>query len=579
MHPSKNPVLLILGVFLVVYLLPLGQRPMVTRDEFRYAEIPREMIDHGDWVLPRIDGLDYFEKPVLGYWLNALSLEAFGQNAFAVRLSSALAAGLTALLILFLVREERSTALLAAVILLTSLQFFGTAIYAVLDGPLTLMITGTMVSFYEAWAAERKGRQRAFLALAGAFCGGAFLIKGFISLVVPVLSIGLFLLLRKTPPGKYLGFALIPAAVAAIVSLPWSLLIAGRSADFWPYFFWTEHIQRFLSPSRGQHPQPIWYYIPVFAVGAFPWTLTLFPAFRGLRELRRKAPVLVFCACWFFATFLFFSLSSGKLPTYIVPAFPPFAVLTAFGLKSYFAAGGRKAWLIGLRAWSGLLLIGGLAVLLQKEKLYDGPEQWRAVLLAISLLLSAGFALNTSFRKKTGAAPTWFAAGMIPLFLAFHFILPLRDISHKTPGDFIRRHRGGIKAATTVISDNFIVHAACWVLKRDDIFVLGKPGELGFGFSVAEGPKRNLLADDLSDFFSNATSEKIVYLGEKKVLRKFRKLLPSPDFEEQEGKLAFVEWNLRGESSGEGVPESNPGETVQEDRSMTRDGSSGVQDE
>jgi 4-amino-4-deoxy-L-arabinose transferase len=84
-------------LFLLLYLLPLGARPVVIPDEARYAEIPREMLASRDWVVPRLDGLRYFEKPVLGYWLNALSTALFGQNAFAMRLPSAVSTGLSAL--------------------------------------------------------------------------------------------------------------------------------------------------------------------------------------------------------------------------------------------------------------------------------------------------------------------------------------------------------------------------------------------------------------------------------------------------------------------------------------------------
>ena len=96
----KQAALLIICLFLLIYVLPLGSRPMVVPDESRYSEIPREMVASGDWVVPRLNGLRYFEKPVLGYWLVAASIKLFGENAFATRLPSALAAGLSALLVL-----------------------------------------------------------------------------------------------------------------------------------------------------------------------------------------------------------------------------------------------------------------------------------------------------------------------------------------------------------------------------------------------------------------------------------------------------------------------------------------------
>ena len=94
---------LILFIFLIAYLLPLGARALTVPDETRYAEIPREMIATGDWMVPHLNGVRYFEKPVMGYWIHAISILIFGENNFAVRFPSALSAGLSAMLIFWLI--------------------------------------------------------------------------------------------------------------------------------------------------------------------------------------------------------------------------------------------------------------------------------------------------------------------------------------------------------------------------------------------------------------------------------------------------------------------------------------------
>jgi 4-amino-4-deoxy-L-arabinose transferase len=112
---SRKFKLLIPGFFLLFYILPLGFRPIFIPDESRYAEIPREMIASGDWVVPRLDGIRYFEKPVLGYWLNAISIKMFGENAFAVRFPSAMATGLSAFIIFLLIRRFSNRNFLGAI--------------------------------------------------------------------------------------------------------------------------------------------------------------------------------------------------------------------------------------------------------------------------------------------------------------------------------------------------------------------------------------------------------------------------------------------------------------------------------
>ena len=113
---------LLAGALLILTLLPLGSRPLFTPDETRYAEIPREMIADGNWLVPRLCGLRYFEKPPLGYWLTALSFRALGLNPFAARLPDAILILLTGGLLSFFCRrwgEGEEVALAAGLIFLS----------------------------------------------------------------------------------------------------------------------------------------------------------------------------------------------------------------------------------------------------------------------------------------------------------------------------------------------------------------------------------------------------------------------------------------------------------------------------
>ena len=141
----------LLAVYLVVYILPLNLRPLITPDEARYAEIPREMLKTGNWIVPHLNGLRYFEKPPMGYWLNALSIGLFGENRFAVRLSSALAAGLSAVLSGFLLLrsgQRFQIVIIVSVVYLTISEVLFVGTYALLDTVFAMFLSGGLIFYY-----------------------------------------------------------------------------------------------------------------------------------------------------------------------------------------------------------------------------------------------------------------------------------------------------------------------------------------------------------------------------------------------------------------------------------------------
>ncbi|MCJ7810568.1 MAG: phospholipid carrier-dependent glycosyltransferase, partial [Desulfobulbaceae bacterium] len=144
-------------LFVLSYILPLGYRPLAIPDEARYGEIPREMLASGDWVVPHLNGLKYFEKPVFGYWANAVSIVVFGENAFALRLTSALSVMISALMIFLLVRRfspRAPASALAPAIFLTCPLVLAIGHITILDSLLSMLLTGALVCFFFAHMAE-----------------------------------------------------------------------------------------------------------------------------------------------------------------------------------------------------------------------------------------------------------------------------------------------------------------------------------------------------------------------------------------------------------------------------------------
>ena len=360
---ARRAGIVLIALYLLVYLLPLGVRPLVSPDEARYAEISREMIASDNWVSPRFNGVRYFEKPIMGYWLNSASFEAFGQNAFALRLPSALAAGLTALIVFLLAARfaGRRTAYLAAGIYLTTLIVLGVGTFAVLDTFLAFFLTGALASFYTACALGQRSERLTYLAVCGAFCAGAFLTKGFLALALPVIVAGPYLALRRDWRGM-ITTPWLPIVVAGTLVAPWAVLIALREPDFWHYFFWIEHVQRFFG-DNAQHLEPFWYFLANGPIAALPWIVLLPAAIIGLKRGRSTGGFLSFVVVWAVLPFLFFSISKGKLLTYILPCFAPLSILVAAGLERYLASGLRRAFTVGAAVLAALVALGLVVVI------------------------------------------------------------------------------------------------------------------------------------------------------------------------------------------------------------------------
>ncbi|MGE0084955.1 MAG: phospholipid carrier-dependent glycosyltransferase [Desulfococcaceae bacterium] len=547
-------------LYVLLYILPLGARPLFIPDETRYFEIPREMIASGDWVVPRINGIRYFEKPVLGYWFNAVSMLIFGENAFAVRFPAAMSAGISALCVFLLARRfagDYSTGILASVIFLTSAQVLGIGTFSVLDGPLSMLLTVALTVFFFAYHAEGGAQKRILLFLAGVFCGLAFLCKGFLAFAVPVLVMipwmiweGRFAELLKT--------AWLPLAGAIAVSLPWSLMIHLREGDFWHYFFWIEHVNRFLKPGGGQHPEAFWFFIPCLLAGLFPWTF-LFPAIlQGLRDMDISDTLMRFCLCWFIFPFLFFSASSGKLLTYILPCFPAVAILMAAGLRNYSAKGENRLFGAGARVLAVLIGITAIVLLISQITGFTGirpydnaGEIWKWILACTGLVLWAFLAFYSAKEKRPDMRIILFATAPLVFFVSAQFVFPDMVLKRKAPGTLLQKNAGYIQPGTVVVSDGDIIRAVSAYYKRSDVWFFITEDELGYGLSYEDAKKRMLDTEQLNKMIRDAylsakknsqTGSPLVLIARTHKYEKYRNRLPQPVYRDEYGKFVFLQF-------------------------------------
>jgi 4-amino-4-deoxy-L-arabinose transferase len=549
----------VLAAYFLIYIAPLSFRPLQIPDETRYAEIPREMLATGDWIVPRLNGLRYFEKPVLGYWVTGLSILCFGENRFAVRLPSALATGLSAMFVFFILRRFRhvSSALLGAAIFLTSLLVYILGVFNLLDGMFSLFVTASLVCFYFAYQACGGRGRIVWLAAFGVACGLGFLTKGFLAFAIPAVTIGPFLLWQKRWRELF-TLPWIPLLVAFIILLPWAILIYLREPDYWRYFIVVEHFERFASPgNQSLHPEPFWFLVPYLIGGAIPWTFAVPAAIKGLCKAGWRDPLIRYALCWFLFPFLLLSTSRGKLGTYILPCFAPLSVLLAVGLAESMKK--QDSRLFRGAAWTSAA-IGGLATAvitaivllnLASHPIFGSDEMWKWVAGSMGLVAWCGISIASARTKHMAMGLGLFAAAPVALMLSGHFVAPKRILLSRTPEAFIKRCAEAIDREDRVYATKDLAPAVDWVLQRTDVGILGRGGELEYGLNYPDAMNRQIqIAELVKEINDRMRTRAVILVMDDDDYSNYQKNLPEAVQTDQADGFVFVKYNRYAESPG-----------------------------
>lgn len=417
--PPRATALLLL---LVAALLMLGQGalPLVGPDEPRYVRVAVEMQRSGDWITPTLQGRPWLEKPVLFYWLAGLSMRVFGEHPWAARLPVALASlvlvGVTALVGARLF--GCAAGLHAGFVAGSSLLFFVYAHAAAMD-----MLLATCLTLGLGLTLLRRAGHAGPLALdAAAACFGlATLAKGPLGVLLPALVLaGDALLSRDT---RLLRACLHPRRVLVfgLVAAPWyAWVLHAQGQRFIDDFLLNHNLQRFTSTIHN-HPGAPWYYLPVLALGLFPWTGLLLPSLAAWRTWR--TPAERFVLLWLALPLLFFSLAGSKLPGYVVPCLPPLALVVGRCAARLQSGEWRPPAWAGARAVALVgVLLGALVVLLPARLYRLGDPGWAATVplalwsLLTGLLASRAWRLDAGQALRVlrvGAAGTWALTALV----------------------------------------------------------------------------------------------------------------------------------------------------------------------
>jgi 4-amino-4-deoxy-L-arabinose transferase len=573
MSNSKSPevnwqryALILLLMYLIIYIMPLGVRPVMIPDEVRYAEIPREMITTGNWISPHLNGLRYFEKPVLGYWVTGISMQVFGDNAFAMRLPSALSAGLSALALFMLLSrftQRRTTALNAAMIYLSMLGVFLIGTMNVLDSVFSFLLTAAFVSFYFSHKESDSKKRLVYLLLLGLFCGGAFLAKGFLAFVLLGAVIGPYVIWQGRWQELFTrGWIALFSAIVVIA--PWAVLVHLQEPEYWHYFFWEEHVKRFAS-EEAQHGKPIWYYLMFLPLLSLPWIAQLPMALKNLfvsedgndkdtdtdTDTGKDSDLLKYSILWFLMPFIFFSISRGKLPTYILPCLAPLAVILAVGIENYLsdknAIEPKVGYKIANAFVAAFFLIVALALVLIQTGIVGKPvwsdgENWKWITLVCAFLSGAVLLLLSAKNRSLNRRLSLQALSVVAVMFVISIGLPQRTAMSKMPGDFLLEHADKIKPDTILFSDDILIHSVNWFYKRSDVYMTGA-GESKHGLSFSDSSHRLIEGEDLKQFITeHLNKDEMVIVHHSDADAKMQAIMPAQAQQSRWGK--FVLWYI-----------------------------------
>jgi 4-amino-4-deoxy-L-arabinose transferase-like glycosyltransferase len=338
-------------------------RPLMTPDEGRYAGVAAAMLHSGDWLVPRLDGLPFFHKPPLFYWIGAGAMSLLGVSEWAARIPSLIGAAAAATALFMFLRRwsTRAHARLSVVVLVTMPFFYLGGQFANHDMLVAGCISVTVL--LSAWAALAEEAQAPWRwPLAGAFLFAALgvLSKGLIGLLLP----GMVFVLWCMSTGRWRALrqmAWLPGwGLFVVVAGPWLVAMQDRYPSFFDYFIVTQHFRRFAAAGSFNNQQPFWFYLPVIAGLTLPWFGWLLVSRwkPGTdRPTHRDTDWLMLI--WCVAIVIFFSLPRSKLIGYVLPALPPLACLIA---RAVLTAHPRSRWLGWTAAGSALLSILCVAV-------------------------------------------------------------------------------------------------------------------------------------------------------------------------------------------------------------------------
>jgi 4-amino-4-deoxy-L-arabinose transferase-like glycosyltransferase len=376
-------------------------------DEPRYAEVARETLEDGHWLVPYLGGEPYADKPPLYFWLLAGSYAAFGMTPFAVRILPVLSASATILVTYFLGRRlfNRRAGLFAAIVLGTSVLFMDLGRHGNIDATLTLLTTGALALFF---LAHHESKRRLWLPAYGLMALGA-LMKGPVAFLLPM-HVFIFYLLVIGKGKSIRRMRLIPGlGILAVMLAAWLVPAAlDGGPDYTRTILLRQNVGRVVA--SFSHAKPFYYYLKSFPPNFLPWIVFLPQAVYLC--VRRRTPQKLLPVVWFATIFVFFSIMSGKRGLYLLPLFPAAALLVGVFFDACLSRAMPRSALSVPAVVLAVLLVALAGALCFLRRLVEVPDYLEAparLLWMAAAVLGAGGAVllgAVAARRHAAVLPT-----------------------------------------------------------------------------------------------------------------------------------------------------------------------------
>ena len=449
-------VVLIAAAALLLFSYGTGTRPLWEFDEAKHAQVAKEMLIRGDWITPTFNGIPFYNKPILHFWMVMVCFSLFGINEFAARLPSAIL-GVGGVILVYLwarrIYGSRMIAILSSVILATSVEYIILSQNVIHDMSLAFFINLCLFLFHTAYQDQRVTGLSLLLFFSSLGC--AVLAKGPLGAMLVFLILGTFLLVNRK--GSFLKNRnlLWGVLLSLLVALPWYISMIQRNPGYFKAFLVEGQLNRFFS-SQVVHQEPLYYYLPVMIIGFFPWFAFIPAAFvhHVRRYVHDKSADSLFLLIAALAPLLFFSLSRSKLPAYIIPVFPSVAILVGTFWSYGMNYEGRQKWgkhlICSCLFLSAIIIAGLMAGVILLSKRY--PFYLTRGIPLIIILLAGGLCIALAAWKKKLTFAYCIIAGMmfISMLYSARFVLPIVS-PFKSPKDLSLRMQALIPPGNPVV--------------------------------------------------------------------------------------------------------------------------------